>query len=560
MGFRIRIGKPGNPLFSVAAARLGGGQVQALGHGCATFSPISSHRPLGRILIRRQIQGCIINSWLVLIAVLGTVIVVADGLTRTPVLEREAYWNGPLEYQPYRGAVLLAGSTLALMFGYVRRAGVSLTEGLFLWFVFCTAAYTRDFSYIHWPGMPFFVTDIVLMILFLSIYMSARSRDLHVPLSVNVFLAMLVAAGALSALRGFLQHSGPIFILRDAALVAYPLFLHVAHHLSRSWLSIKRMAVWFLLGTGLSVLNGLSWFIVAPDERHLIYYGIYVLISLIGILLAIANQLVKPLSGWLLAAVFCIGLILANARTLYVALAALIFIGLLAGPLVQNKARLARLVATVVMVSTLATLASLPFLYTRTGRDFTGRALDELVSGVLDSSNDPYWQFRLIAWKEAWKRFEEQPLVGEGFGVPFVFELADADVRPHNTFLTVLYKMGLIGFLPLLGLLVCFLGLSLRAARRNLDSNLVAFLQIMLLAQAAFCLYGTANLLLESPFLASLFWAAMGIGLRMIRMLDAERLLQKYLHAVPNTDECASRIFDKRADIGFGKALEAPSS
>src|SRR5260370_1147237 len=175
VGFRVRIGKPGNPLFSVAPPRLGGGQVQALGHGCAAFSPVSSHRPLGRILIRKQIQGCIINSWLVLIAVLGTVIVVADGLTRTPVLDTDAYWNGPLEYQPYLGAVLLAGLTLALMFGYVRRAGISVTEGLLLWFVFCTTAYTRDFSYIHLPRTPLFVTGIVFVLLFLSIPILASS-------------------------------------------------------------------------------------------------------------------------------------------------------------------------------------------------------------------------------------------------------------------------------------------------------------------------------------------------------------------------------------------------
>ena len=558
MGFQVRLGKRRNPLFRVAPDRLGGGQMQALSDGCATFGPVSSNRPLGHVLIRKQIQGRIINTWLVVIAILGATIAVADGLTRTPVLEREAYWNGPLEYQPYLGAVLLAGLTLPLMFGYLRRARVSVTEGLFLWFVFCTAAYTRDFSYIHWPGTPFFVTDIVLVILFLSIYLFARSRGLHVPLPMNVLLAMLVAAGVLSALRGFLQHRNPMLALRDAALVAYPLFLYVANHLFRSWLSIKRVAVWFLLGTGLSVLNGIAWFIVVPAERHFIYYGVYVLVSLVGVLLAIANKLVRPLHGWILAGIYCLGLMLANARTLFVTLAALLFIGLLAGPFVYNKVRLARLAATVGTVATLGALASLLFLHTQPGRDFTGRALDELASGVLHSSNDPYWQFRLIAWKEAWRRFEEDPLAGEGFGVPFIFELADADVRPHNTFLTVLYKMGLIAFLPLLALLVCFLWFSFRAVRRNLDSNRVAFLQIMLLAQVAFCLYGTANLLLESPFLASLFWAAMGLGLRMIRMLDAERVLQRYVHAGQNTDECTSRVSKKSADLGLGEAFEAP--
>jgi O-antigen ligase len=513
---------------------LGGGQVQALGHGCAAFSPISSHRPLGRILIRKQIRGCIFNSWLVLIAVLGTVIVVADGLTRTPVLDRGAYWNGPLEYQPYLGAVLLAGLTLALMFGYVRRAGISVTEGLFLWFVFCTTAYTRDFSYIHWPGTPLFVTEIVLVLLFLSIYVLAQSRDVHVPLPVNAFLAMLVAAGALSALRGFLQHSDPIFVLRDAALVAYPLFLHVAHHLSRSWLSIKRMAVWFLLGTGLSVLNGFAWFLAAPQERRFIYYGTYILMALVGTFVAIANRLLPPRTGWLLAGLFCLGLALANARTLFVVLPVLLVVGLCAGgiagrkPFLRPRIALTTFVAAAVLISAVAML----FLRTETGRDFAERSSQELATGVLHSDEDTNWQFRLSAWKEAWGRFEEYPLAGEGYGIPFAFEmlLFDNDPRPHNTFLTVLYKMGLIGFLPLLALLAYFFWRIIGAAYRNRENPRVAWLWIVVLAVVAFCFYGTANLLLESPFLASLFWVHMGLGLRMARMVDLERTLLRPSH------------------------------
>jgi len=46
----------------------------------------------------------------------------------------------------------------------------------------------------------------------------------------------------------------------------------------------------------------------------------------------------------------------------------------------------------------------------------------------------------------------------------------------------------------------------------------------------AFCFYGTANLLLESPFLASLFWVLMGLGLRMARMVDLERTLLRPSH------------------------------
>ncbi len=47
------------------------------------------------------------------------------------------------------------------------------------------------------------------------------------------------------------------------------------------------------------------------------------------------------------------------------------------------------------------------------------------------------------------------------------------------------------------------------------------------MVQIVLCLYGMANLVLESPHLAALFWTAIGVDLRMIRMLDLEQLLQK---------------------------------
>src|SRR5256885_12677026 len=105
--------------------------MQTLSDGCAVVSHGSSNRLLDRVLIRKSIQARIVNTWLVLIAVLGTVIVVADGLTRAPVSEREAYWNGPLEYQPYLGAVLLAGLAARAVVGDLSRVRGSLTGGVF---------------------------------------------------------------------------------------------------------------------------------------------------------------------------------------------------------------------------------------------------------------------------------------------------------------------------------------------------------------------------------------------------------------------------------------------
>jgi len=387
----------------------------------------------------------------------------------------------------------------------------------------------KDFSYLRLPGTPLFVTDIVLVALLFSIYILPRPP--HYPrnsLALSIFLIVFVAAGLVSAARGFWGHGLPILVLRDSALIAYAFFLLVGYQLFPSWLAIKRLAVWFLLGTGLSVLNGLGRFVSAPEERRFVVAGIYVLVSQIAVLVLLANRLIRPKTGWTLAAVFSLGLLLANMRSLFISLAIVMGTALLVPGLLRRKSRLVSVVATLVLAIVLACSFALLFFHLQAGRDFATRVADELDSAVFHTGDDPYWQFRLAAWSEAWRRFEKYPPGGEGFGIPFVFEIWDNDVRPHNTFLTVLYKMGLIGFLPLLAFLAYFFWLGLRAVYRNSANRRVAFLGIVILAQFSFCVYGGAFPVLESPYAASLFWAGMGIGLRIIKNFDLERSLQSF--------------------------------
>src|SRR5437016_3589157 len=483
------------------------------------------------VLIRTHARTRIINVWLIVVVLVGAVIAVADGLTRTSIFDRKEVWTGPLEYAPYWAVVLFAGITLPLMIAYAHKARVSVTEGLFLWFAFCTAVYTRDFSYVRLPGAPLFVTDVVLVVLLISIFLLRRRRHAHFPLPVSVLLFLLLGAGAIAAARGFLGHREITMVLRDSALVGYALFLLVGYHLFRTWLSIKRVAVWILLGAALAALNGFGWFIAVPEDRRFIYYGIYILISLAGTVVAMATRLLRPRVGWIFVGILCLGLMLANARSLFVSLAVLLLVALLGGRRVYKKLRLAHLVSTLVASTVLIALAALLFLYTKAGREFAERSTEELASGVLNTGEDANWQFRVSAWKEAWKRFQGYPLAGEGFAVPFVFDLEQYDhfdPRAHNTFLTVLYKMGLTGILPLLALLSFFFWVTSRAVHGNWRNRRVAFLQIVMFGQLAFCIYGTANLVLESPFLASLFWTLMGLGLRMVRMLDFDRSLREY--------------------------------
>jgi O-antigen ligase len=426
-----------------------------------------------------------------------------------------------MQYDPYSAAFLLAGITLPLAFAYARRARVSLTEALFLWFIFCTTAYTKDFSYLRLPGMPLFVTDIVLISILSSIYIFHRPCRSRIPSGLMISMALFVAAGALAAARGFLGHHDPALVLRDSAIVGYSLFIPVGYHLTENWLVIRRMAAWFALGAALSVLNGLAQFAVVPEQRRFVG-GIYVLVPFVGTLVLFANRLIRPRIAWILAGVFSIGLFLANSRSAFVIIVVLFALALLVPGLFRRKRRLLTLIAALVTAAVLAGSFSFLYLHLHSERAFAARVASGLSSGILHTSSDPYWQFRLMAWREAWNRFREYPAAGEGFGIPFNFEIWDNDSRPHNTFLTVLYKMGLLGFLPLLVFLTAFFWLGFQAILRHRQGVHVPFLQIVILAQICFCLWGGASLMLESPYLASLFWAGVGISLRAARKLDLE--------------------------------------
>ncbi len=491
---------------------------------------------------RTQTQGRIINGWLILIVTLGAGIALSDGLTRPPNPWLELAPPQPLEYEPYRAAFLLAAVAFPLMFAYARKARVSLAETLFLWFVFCTTAYMKDFSYLRVPGAPLFVTDVILLVLLLLIYLSPRRRSPRRPLVLDISLALFVAAGVLAATRGFLAHREPVLVLRDSALIGYSLFLLVGYHLLGSWLAIRRTAVWFLLGTALSVLNGFGWLLAAPEQRRLIAPGIYVLISLLGVVVMMANRLIRPRVGWIFVALFSLGLLLANTRTLFVSLGILALLALFAPGFLGGQSLSARLVKTLPAAAVLACLLAFFVLHLQAGRELTTRVTEELARGVLHSNDDPNWQFRLTAWKEAWRRFKEYPPAGEGFGNLFNFEIWDNDPRPHNTYLTVLYKMGLLGFLPFFSMLACFLWLGLRTMKNNSTSRGVLFLQIVILAQGSFCIWGEANFVLESPFIASLFWTGMGMGFRLIQKFNNEESFPILHHFLRGNGKLIPRV------------------
>jgi O-antigen ligase len=462
------------------------------------------------------------SSWLswpvVAILLVGTVIVIADGLTRPLVLEEDWENTEALTYEPYHAAFVFGIAMMPLMLAYRKSARITRKEAVLLWFVMGTTAYTKDFAYMSVPGAPIFVTDVVLGGLCLALLGSLRSGFSALGRTPKLAMICLFVSGAICAGRGFLSGQEKVFVLRDSAIVVYSMFVLVSFLIVSSWESVKRLFMFFALGALFASLNALAWFAGEPGQRRYLPYGVYVLAGMVGAFVLTTNRSLRPALGWLLAALFAAGVLLANARTIYVAFAPILLIMVLVGPTVKlriTKRRL-RLGAGITVASILLLWA---VMQTKAGADLLETTATELVSGTLHYEDDPKASFRFLAWVEAGQRFVQNPILGEGYGVPFAFEMAAEDVRPHNTFLSILYKMGLLGFVPAMVLLVGFQWKGWSTLRSFHEQPGALFLYVLLLAQLAMCFFGCLNLLLESPFLGSIFWVILGVGMRMISLL-----------------------------------------
>jgi O-antigen ligase len=460
----------------------------------------------------------VVNWWVLLICLAGLIIVLADGFTRPLDLDSETTAIEPLTYEPYYGAFVFAFVTLPLMMCYAGSVGIARKEALLLWFVMCTVAYTKDFSYISIPGTKLFVTDIVLATLLVSQLGSLKSglRSLgKVPVAA---VGAFILGGLIAASRGFLGGEEKALVFRDSAIFVYSTFLLLGFVMISSWERVRRVLLFFSLGAVFCCLGAAAWFVMQPGQRRYLGYGIYIVAALVGVFVARANGLIKR-SGWFLPAVLTIGLLLFNARAAYLALAGVLAVVLLVG--VQTRKRhavVARLKLMFKMTAMLGLVLAI-VLQTRTGSEFVQRSLEEVTAAVVDPSQDPTSQFRFLAWAEAIARFGRNPAVGEGYGIPFAFAIYNEDPRPHDTYLTILYKMGIIGFLPFALLLAIFFGRGWRTLFAYRDHPEAAWLYILLVGVVAQCLNGVFNYVVESPFMASIFWLSLGVGFRMVWML-----------------------------------------
>ncbi len=399
---------------------------------------------------------------------------------------------------------------------------------VFLVLLFGTVAFSRDFAHLHVTvgGLPLYVTEAGLGVLTaLVLWRRVRDsawRELRSPL--DLWMALWMAVGLIELGRGL--HVEVLRSLRDFAIVYYAAFFYLARSIFTPAVRVRWLMGVVLAGTlvriGLTtshyVLGAdlLGRFHVAPvefteyDRRIGRYMAGYDGLYLVAACLVVAALWQPRTRKSLLFLYLCFSgfsLLLTQHRTLLI-------VTLLGWGTLWAVSRWEHLPRPVSLIGWCLGSLLLWGLLTAAAHQRFDLELWKKFPAPLEYRTS---QFRWDAWREARHRFAENPILGEGFGRPFVFYAHSSgrwfveDVRPHNTYLTVLYKMGVLGLAVFAGLHLAFFQWVVRlwrAARAPEGRLHAAGYGAALLALQV---YGGLNLLLESPFTALVYWSLMGI-------------------------------------------------
>lgn len=162
----------------------------------------------------------------------------------------------------------------------------------------------------------------------------------------------------------------------------------------------------------------------------------------------------------------------------------------------------------------------IPVLLPQSGLAHAISMFSDAVQGGLAVRADDNVYFRLLRWDKVFDLWRNNPLFGVGFGRPllprsFLTEAEDGKFNvglPHNTYLTILARLGLFGFILIMGAWVISIVLATKAIRRptfGADAFAAGASLVAMMGFASFVLF------LERPMHCATLWIVAAIACRL---------------------------------------------
>ena len=404
--------------------------------------------------------------------------------------------------------------------------------------------FDKAFAYIHLPGTPLYVGEMVLVVGSLGVL--ASTEYLLVPLRAEPIMALLAAFflwGLIRFLPGYRSHG--IDAVRDFALVYYCLFaFFTVAALARSpdilelWFArfswaVPLLLIWLPIAVLLTSLVARAPNVPFTPVSILTHkagnIAIAALLPLGYLWLFPERRSARSRALWSIIALVTIVLAGTQNRGGLVGVMAGVAVGLL---FIRN--RLGLIIQAMAVIAVGLSLAALFSLRVPApggqGREFSASQVIANVASIAGVSKsgsalEGTVQGRDLLWSLLYhKQLDDGRLAdGFGFGVNLAYLVGDSQVTygpnplrsPHNSHLDVLSRMGLVGLSLWISLWLGWYWHLVAGCRRLARRGLHARRQI-----AVLCLMMTTAMLVSSYFdpqlegaqVAALLWVTFGVG------------------------------------------------
>ena len=413
---------------------------------------------------------------------------------------------------------------------------VNSAEILTLFLVTGTIAFGRAFSYlgIRIEETSLYVTEAVLATAWILVVLrKAAAKERLVKRSgLSGLFLVYYALGAICLLRGVSEFGTEA--LRHSVIVYYSLFYFLILELITDERKLERFLKFSLIASAVAVAIIFCNFLVGTGlqtSTEVKRYG-----ANIG-----ALSLALCILFWLSLTVFGVR---SKARVL---LSILLPFQLFAAVfLIQHRSLLVALIGGLLFILALVSKArTLKYLILAIAVLLLVIGLNQ-VSGVLSGNvmvrktltralstltpeKDPNSAHRMVMWNQIMVRTAKQPLLGEGFGPPFsvfsgrkYYDYTEKRLHPHNSFLWILNRMGIIGFGVFCFLILRFYSSGIRAYRGMNPGKSKAYLLALLSTHFCISIFAFFNVVLEGPSMGIFFWIVMGLTMALIN-IEKER-------------------------------------
>ena len=435
---------------------------------------------------------------------------------------------------------------------------------VFLFLISCIILFDRNFVHINFKifGFPIYIVEIFIIIICIFVLLNFciyRDKKIFTGYELKIEHILLISILLISLVTGLIKY-GNTYVFRHSAILYYSIFSFLVPTI---FINIKQFKIFSIVSIFIIFFNSIIYltasnFTIGGFTYY--YQGIFLFI-IINSLIFLENKLVNSIQI-LIAAVIIYEIIDRQVRAAWIAFLIAILFNLVLLIIFRKKLGIKKSFywkASLIVVLTILLIVSLNFLNLRTvgnkvidNTATTSKTetvsvpiktdLKTKIISYIDefksifnfnssnsvSANNATW--RTILWKDIIKKSMQKPILGYGFGMLYNNETVKdmgweygADVGfldPHNSYLSILYRTGIVGLLIFLLFIISFFIKMIRFLRDCLDLKISVYMISILSAVIFILVISFFMVVLEGPFLGIFLWVFIGLALSLTNIYD----------------------------------------